>query len=120
VTWKVEYKDLGLASLDKDAVAKLRKVLDKAAHDVEAAMKANIISRGFVDTRATVNSVAVSAPDADTRDIGPSTEYAIYGELGYVRGKTRVPGLFFARDALEMVRNSFIAACEAALRSLGK
>jgi len=72
---------------------------------------------------------AASAPNDMERDIGPSTEYAIYGELGYVQthawgrrlaNPIRHPGLFFARDALESVRASFLAACAAAMQRLGR
>jgi hypothetical protein len=129
VTWKVEYRDEGLSTLEGDALALLRDVLDVSARAVERSMKANIIARGFVDTRATLNSVAVSAPNDMERDIGPSTEYAIYGELGYVQthawgrrlaNPIRHPGLFFARDALESVRASFLAGCAAAMQRLGR
>ena len=127
--WTVVYKDEGLATLEDDALALLRQVLDALALAVERAMKRNIIARGFVDTRATVNSVAVWAPNDLERDIGPSTEYAIYGELGYVQTHVyghrlkvpiRHPGLFFARDALESVRGAFVAACEKAMQRLGR
>lgn len=125
----VVYEDLGLATLEADTARLLEDVLEVGALWVERGMKQNIVERGFVDTRATVNSVAVDKPAALTRDIGPSTEYAIYGELGYVqthawgRKLARVrhhPGLHFARDALMAQRGPFMAAVNAALARLGK
>lgn len=127
---EIIYQDLGLATLSRDAERLLEQVVHKAALDVEREMKRLIVERDFVDTRATVNSVQVErGTDRLERDIGPTTEYAIYGELGYHQthawGKRLAqaiyhPGLHFARDALQSVRASFVAAIEAALGQLGK
>jgi hypothetical protein len=63
------------------------------------------------------------------RDIGPLTEYAIYGELGYhqttvygrrLKEAVYRPGLHFARDALFAVQGQFERAISAALGKLGR
>ena len=127
---QVIYEDLGLSTLPRDAERLLEAVLDKSARDVEAQMKHNITERGFLDTGATKNSVRVDEGRHKLeRDIGPTTHYAIYGELGYHQthawGRKLAqaiyhPGLHFARDALYSVRASFVAACSAALSQLGR
>jgi len=126
MTNQVIYQDLGLATLSQDAERLLRDVVQKSAHDVEAQMKVNIVDRGFFDTGATVNSVAVSPTlNPLEADIGPSTHYAIYGEMGWERMTTkgnvvRFAGLHFARDALYSVKDSFFAAIGAAMQKLGR
>ena len=125
---EVIYEDLGLGSLPRDAEQLLEAVVEKAARDVEAEMKSLITVR-FFDTGATKNSVQVDAGDRRLeRDIGPTTHYAIYGELGYHQthawGRELAepvyhPGLHFARDALYSVRVSFVAAIKTAMEQLG-
>ena len=125
----VVYEDWGLGTLEKDTARLLEDVLDTSASAVERKMKRNIIERDYVDTRATVNSVQVDPVKKKLeRDIGPTTHYALLGELGWLQ--THVygnklkeaihhPGLPFARDALESVRGPFKRAVGAALKKLG-
>jgi hypothetical protein len=120
----VTLEDLGLDSLSTRLKLGLIGVLEKMARDVEGRMKSNIIQRGFFDTGATTNSVAVSNAGELQRDIGPATEYAIYGELGWTRTEkngreTYFAGLHFARDALFAVQDSFVIAVREVCRELG-
>lgn len=120
----VTLEDLGLDSLSTRLKLGLTAVLDLTARNVERHMKSNIIQRGFFDTGATANSVAVSDAGELQRDIGPATEYAIYGELGWTRkGKDdkeiHFAGLHFARDALFSVQGAFVAAVGEVCRKLG-
>jgi len=126
---EVIFEDLGLGSLAEDARRLCEETLESAARAVERKMKLNIIARDYVDTRATVNSVQVEQPGPLTRDIGPTTEYAILGELGWVqthawgrpmKEPVHHPGLHFARDALNSVRGSLVRALEAAFEQLGE
>lgn len=127
---EVVYVDLGLGTLSQDAERLLEDAVEVSARSVEREMKRLIIERDFVDTRATVNSVQVDrGQNRLERDIGPTTGYAIYGELGYHQthawGRKLLqpiyhPGLHFARDALYRVRASFVAAIRAALGQLGR
>ncbi len=137
---EVIYEDLGLGSLIEDVERLCEEVLDSTARAVERQMKLNIIDRDYTDTRATLNSVQVDRPGRLTRDIGPTTEYAILGELGWVQTHVRIPpdpkqparalqrlkepiyhpGRHFARDALNSVRGYFEQALVAALAKLGK
>ena len=129
VRTEVIYEDLGLGSLPQDAERLLRAVVQKSARDVEAQMKHLITERRFLDTGATKNSVRVDmGTHALERDIGPTTHYAIYGEMGYHQThawgrklKTPIyhPGLHFARDALKSVRAGFVGAIRAAMAQLG-
>lgn len=124
----VVYEDLGLGTLERDAERLLEDVLDVAAEHVEKKMRLNIEDRGYVDTRATKASVAVSKAGRLARDIGPSTHYALLGELGWLQthvwGRKLAepihhPGLHFARDALSFVKSSFVKAVGAAMQKLG-
>ena len=71
---------------------------------VEGYMKANIIEVDFIDTGATLNSVMAQAADDDVVEIGPLTEYAIFGELGIGQ-----PELRFARNALDQNKGQILA-----------
>ena len=137
---EVIFEDLGLGSLAEDARRLCEEALESAARAVEKKMKLNIIAREYTDTRATLNSVQVEQPGPLTRDIGPTTEYALLGELGWVQTHVRIPpdpkqpakalqrlkepihhpGLHFARDALNSVRGSLVRALEAAFEQLGE
>lgn len=127
---EVIYEDLGLGTLPEDATRFLEVAIEKAARDVEAKMKELITERGFLDTGATKNSVRVdSGTHPLERDIGPTTHYAIYGEMGFHQThawgrklETPIfhPGLHFARDALFSVRRSFVEAIRSALQQLGR
>ena len=64
---------------------------------VEGAAKLNIIEYDFIDTAATLNSTAArEGRGEDEVEIGPATEYAVFGELGI--GQSEKP---FMRRALE-------------------
>ena len=126
---EVVYEDLGLSTLAEDAGRLLENVVVVTAKAVESNMKDLIKERGFVRDRTTVNSVQVDPPqDRLVRDIGPTTHYAIYGELGYhithvygrkLKEAIRKPGLHFARDALFKVQRDFENAIGTALSKLG-
>lgn len=136
---EVIFEDLGLGSLVEDARRLCEDVMESSARAVENRMKLNIIERDYVDTRATVNSVQVEQPGPLTRDIGPTTEYAILGELGWVQTHVRIPpdpkqpakalqrlkepihhpGRHFARDALNSVRGFVERAMTDAFAKLG-
>lgn len=65
---------------------------------VEGAAKMNIIEYDFIDTGATLNSTQARDGGTDGEvEIGPATEYAIFGELG-LGGQSEKP---FMRRALE-------------------
>ena len=126
----VIYTDMGLANLSRDAEQLLELVVERSARDVEAQMQNLITERGFLDTGATKNSVKVDkGANRLERDIGPTTHYALYGELGHHQthawGRKLAepifhPGLHFARDALFSVRAEFVEAIKRALSRLGK
>lgn len=64
---------------------------------VEGAAKMNIIEYDFIDTGATLNSTAAREGRGEGEaEIGPATEYAIFGELGI--GQSEKP---FMRRALD-------------------
>ena len=125
--------DYGLNSLDRDTEKLLHAILNQKAQQVKGHMIANIQGRGttgsFFDTGATAGSVLAESPNKNTRDIGPTTHYAIYGEMGYTQThawgrkmkqpKTH-PAIGFAREAIDSVKNSFIDAINRALWQLGR
>jgi len=125
----VQWVNLGLDTLERDAEELLvHVVLDPTAQEVETRMKHNIRER-FYDTGATHDSVDVEAPDRLTRDIGPHTDYAIFGELGYLQttawGRALAkpiyhPGLHFAWDALKGAKGLLVARLKRAMGMLGK
>ena len=48
---------------------------------IEGAAKANIVRYDYIDTGATLNSTQ-ARPAGDEVHVGPTTEYAVFGELG--------------------------------------
>ncbi len=78
---------------------------------VEAAGKENIIAYDFIDTGATLNSVA-AVEMGDEVQIGPATEYAIFGELGI--GQSEKP---FMREAINENENAIMQAVADQLRT---
>ncbi len=78
---------------------------------VEGAGKEGIIRYDFIDTGATLNSVAATAVGEGEVQIGPATEYAIFGELGI--GQSEKP---FMRQALEQNQRQIAEAVAAELR----
>lgn len=79
---------------------------------VEAHMKHNIISVDFIDTGATLNSVAAAKSGGNEVEIGPATDYAIFGELGIGQSEKR-----FARNALEQNGREIMSAMADELRA---
>lgn len=134
MTNQVVVIDMGLSTLSEDMERLCRDVVRQSAQDVAGHMRANISGYGttkkFYDTGATANSVLIDAPDPLTREIGPTTEYAIYGEEGWTQTKawghkitsgaiTHEP-IHFAAKALKSVAPSFVAAIRAAVQRLGR
>jgi hypothetical protein len=124
VTVRVVYTDLGLKDLPARVERELEEVCEQAATAVGAQMAMNIVDRGFFDTGATANSVGIRDRRRLERDIGPTTEYAIYGEMGWSRETSMYtasfPGLHFARDALRKVGTLFVReVAEAVKRATG-
>lgn len=86
-----------------------RSTLDAAAMAgglvVEGAAKENIIEQDIIDTGATLNSTQARPGDeAGEVDVGPSTEYAIFHELGtrYITARPfLVPALGENKGALQ-------------------
>lgn len=132
MTNQVEVIDMGLSTLSEDMERLCRDVVRQAAQDVAGHMRANISGYGttkaFFDTGTTANTVRIDAPDPLTREIGPTTEYAIYGEEGWIQTKawgheikTRPHrAIHFAAQALKSVAPSFVAAIRAAVQKLGR
>lgn len=79
---------------------------------IEGAAKGNIIEYDFIDTGATLNSTAATRADEGEVEIGPETEYAIFGELG-LGGQSEKP---FMRRALSESKGDVQAAVAEALR----
>lgn len=79
---------------------------------VEGAAKENIIDYDFIDTGATLNSTEARRAGDGEAEIGPDTEYAIFGELG-LGGHSEKP---FMRRALTESKGDVQAAVAEALR----
>lgn len=74
---------------------------------LEGGIKENIILYDFIDTGATLNSVSTRDssgldPDSVQVEVGPTTEYAIFGELG-LGGQSPKP---FMADTVEQRENA--------------
>lgn len=90
-----------LDALLNGAGIKAEKVLDKAARDVEAGWKDNIVQKNVVDTGAYLNSVHVEASHPPLeRTIADGVEYGIYQEYG----TKRFPARPCATPAVERIR----------------
>lgn len=101
-----------IGALDKLSRADFRQALEAGATVIEAAAKQNIIRYDFIDTGATLNSVFPDVISDDEAHIGPTTDYAIYGELG-----TRYqPAKPFMREAVEQNKAAIEAAVAAAIQ----
>jgi HK97 gp10 family phage protein len=105
-----------LAKLDRAMQGRaLANAAKAGATVIEAAAKENIVFYDFIDTGATLNSVAPDAVDVSGDEVeihvGPATEYAIYGELG-TRYMTPRP---FMREAVDMNHDAIAAAVGASL-----
>lgn len=83
---------------------------------VEGAMKKNIRDVDFVDTGATLNSTQARPVSGGTVEaevaVGPTTDYAIYGEFGTMSVGARP----FARPSLDEHKDAVLAAMAAAMR----
>ena len=105
-----------LAALEQLGQAVADDALDSAAMAgglvVEGAGKMGIIRYDFIDTGATLNSTAAREAGAGEVEVGPATEYAIYGEMGW-GGQSEKP---FMREALN-ARGSIEQAVAAELRA---
>lgn len=64
---------------------------------LEGQMKQNIVAAPWVDTGETLNSTQ-ARPSGDEVHVGPTTQQAIYGEFGTVRG---IPAHAYARKAYD-------------------
>ena len=96
----VRTKKNAIPKLAKNTERLVEQVLDVAALQVVGRMQHHIVRVGFVDTGATLNSVTDKRKDRLERAIGPTTEYAIYGEFGTTRMRARP----FAAPALKDVQ----------------
>lgn len=108
-TYKVDVSEF-VADLQSLAGIDFDKAIMAGGLVVEAAGKENIIYYDFIDTGATLNSTAAKLV-GDEAQIGPETEYAIFGELGI--GQSEKP---FMREALEQNKQAIAAAVAAVLR----
>lgn len=83
---------------------------------VEGAMKKNIRAVDFVDTGATLDSTQARPVGGGTTEaevaVGPTTDYAIYGEFGTYAVGARP----FARPSLDEHKDAVLAAMAAAMR----
>lgn len=68
-----------IAAVDGDA---LTKALMAGGLVLEGAIKERIVHYDFIDTGATLNSVAARPVSQNEVHVGPATEYAHFGELG--------------------------------------
>ncbi len=109
-TAKVEIEEL-LAALGNLEHIDLEEAAMAGGLVVEGYMKSNIIEVDFIDTGATLNSVAASDAGNGLVEIGPATEYAIFGELGIGQSEKR-----FARNALEQNKGQILAVIAANLK----
>lgn len=111
----VDIRDV-LAALNELDQATRDDALDSAAMAgglvVEGEAKMGIIRYDFIDTGATLNSTAAREAGTGTVEVGPATEYAIFGELGI--GQSEKP---FLREGLTHSRAAIEQAVAAELRA---
>ena len=99
--------DRVLRKLTANMVGELEDVLDKAAHNVEARAKQNIVDQDIIDTGATLNTTQARNEGRKwERVIGPSTDYSPHLELGTSTMAARP----FLTPALEEEAGPFKAA----------
>ena len=79
---------------------------------VEAEGKQNIIEKDIIDTGATLNSMQ-TVMAGDEAHIGPTTDYAIYHEMGTSRMAARP----FLRPALAENKDAILRAVADAVRA---
>lgn len=80
----------------------------KAAHDLEAQGKANIVSMGAVDTGAMLNSTSADISGLQAI-VGPTTNYAVYVHEGTWKNGGPRP---FMSNAADTVEPQFLAAMQ--------
>jgi HK97 gp10 family phage protein len=105
--------------------AALRRLIDAASGEqltralmagglvLESKAKGNIIRYDFIDTGATLNSTQARPSGEGSVQVGPTTEYAVFGELGI--GQTAKP---FMREAFDEGKGAAAAAVADELRKL--
>jgi HK97 gp10 family phage protein len=91
--------------MDAASGEQLMKALMAGGLVLEAKAKGNIIRYDFIDTGATLNSTQARPSDNDSVEVGPTTEYAIYGEMGI--GQSAKP---FMREAFDEGKGAALAA----------
>lgn len=79
---------------------------------LEAKAKGNIIRYDYIDTGATLNSTQARPSGEGSVQVGPTTEYAVYGELGI--GQSAKP---FMREAFDEGKGAAAAAVTAELKT---
>lgn len=101
--------------LDAASGEQLGKALMAGGLVLEGKAKGNIIRYDFIDTGATLNSTqartAESGADSAEVQVGPTTDYAIYGELGI--GQPAKP---FMRNAFDEGKGAAVGAVVAELK----
>jgi HK97 gp10 family phage protein len=91
------------------------KEVSKAAHAIEAQVKANIVQHDLIDTGNMLNSVQAQPEEAFSWIVGVAAEYARYHEYGTVK----LPPRPFFTPAVEAIAPQFIAAMELLVRRSG-
>lgn len=100
--------------IDAASGEQLGKALMAGGLVFEAKAKGNIIKYDFIDTGATLNSTQAREANAGGTpaiQVGPTTEYAIFGELGI--GQSAKP---FMREAFDEGKGAAAAAVAAELK----
>ena len=101
--------------MDAASGEQLAKALMAGGLVLEGKAKGNIIRFDYIDTGATLNSTQAreAASGADTAEVqvGPTTDYAIYGELGV--GQPAKP---FMRNAFDEGKSAAVRAVVAELK----
>jgi len=93
----------------------VQRVFELGAHRVAERMQRNIVAVDFVDTGLTLNTVRTDRINPHQWSIGPTTDYAIYGEYG-TRHMAPRP---FAGPALAAEKPQFLKALAAAIEKHG-
>lgn len=100
--------------VDAASGEKLANALMAGGLVLEGKAKGNIIRYDFIDTGATLNSTQARVADAGETpavQVGPTTDYAIYGELGI--GQPAKP---FMRNAFDEGKDAAATAVAAELK----
>lgn len=93
----------------------------KGAHDIEARAKQIMGEKNIIDTGATVNSIAVTKVGDHAWRIGPSTDYALFLEVGHhTRGGSFVPARPYMGPAGEAEFPGILAALKAAVEGAAR